>query len=134
MDQEICLLNDDGEPRTSGIFDPLLRILFAALVASAEEVCITYSLVKPGRIMAEYTKEGKSFPLKVEANFSPADLFVRLRIICGLSIVAAGRLTGETMIRFQNQPVKVLVEINAGETQEGIGLKFAAPAPSDRAP
>jgi hypothetical protein len=38
------------------------------------------------------------------------------------------------MIRFQNQPVKVLVEINAGETQEGIGLKFAAPAPSDRAP
>jgi hypothetical protein len=124
MNQDICFLNEDREARTAVIFDPLLGILSSALLEAPEEVCINYSRVTPGCISAFYAKAGKRFPLHVETNFSPADVFVRLRIICGMSIAAEGHQTGETMMRFQNRAIKVLVEMDTEEKQETISLKF----------
>lgn len=123
MNHELFFLNEDGAVMAASIFEPLLRILLPAFVDSAEEIYINYSRVTPGQISAMYEKGGKSVQLDIKANFSPADVFVRLRIIAGMSIVAEGRQTGKVAMRFNGHDIDVFLEINTIETEEIIHFK-----------
>jgi hypothetical protein len=124
MNQELCFLNDDGEPCGATLFAPLVDTLLPAFVERAEEICITFSLVTWGQITATYNKGGKSFPLHIKTEFHPADVFARLRILANISIAATrGRHTGEAMMRFRGQRIKVSVEIIIEEAEEIIRLK-----------
>ena len=123
MKQGLCFLNEDGEVMTASIFKTLLRTLLPAFADSAEEIYITYSRVIPGQISARYEKGRKVFALAVKANFSPADVFVRLRIIAGMSIVAEGHQTGKVVMRFNGHDFDVHVEVTTKETEEIIHFK-----------
>lgn len=123
MNKELCLLNDDGEPWGVALFSALIDTLLPAFVQHADKIHITYSLVTAGQISANYNKGGKDIPLDIKAEFHPADVFARLRILARISIVAVGHHTGEVMMRFNGQIIKIGVEFDIEEAQETIHLK-----------
>ncbi len=127
MNDDLCFIDEDGGPRNAVIYEPLLRILLPAFNQGAEAVYILYTREVPGCISATYKKGLEIIPLHVESNFSPADVFARLRIICGISIVAEGHLTGETKMRFNVRIFRVSVEIDTDAKQEVINFKFHFP-------
>ena len=113
----------NGEVIRATIFEPLLQMLSPAFKAGAEKISINYSKVGPRHISAKYSKGGKNFPLDIKTTFGPADVFVRVRIIAGISIAAEGRLSGNITMRFKGDDVGVFLEIITNENEETIHFK-----------
>jgi hypothetical protein len=123
MNQELFFLSDNGEVIRANIFKPLLRSLAPACIANAEEIHIAHSQSEPKHISAEYSKDGKGVPLNIEAGFPWADVFVRLKIIAGMSITQESHQTGEIAIRLKDRVMRFFIEIAENDKQETILLK-----------
>ena len=126
MNQDLLFMDHTGKVLHAPIFTPLLRVLFPALLANADEIQIRHSRSQPNNISAAYNKGGQSIPLSVEPDFHWPDVFVRLKLVAGMSIADAGHQTGEIALQFQDRVIPASIEITENEKAEAVDLKLKA--------
>lgn len=126
MKEDLFFIDRNRKVLDYPIFKPLLQVLLPALTADAEEIRIGYSRIQPEGISGAYTKNGKRFPLAIEPPFHWGDVFARVKIIAGLSILPEKHQTGEIFFEFNGRVIRFSMETTENENEHTLLLKQAA--------
>ncbi len=122
MKQELFLMNQNGEVSRAPIFAPLLQILLPAFAANADEVSVICSHSEAHEISGTYAKGGKIFKLAIESNFHWADVFAKVKILSGLSILPEPHQTGKIAVQLDGRVIPLVIETTENEKADTLRL------------
>jgi|SRR5215469_1696444 len=126
MKQELFFIDQNGEEVEAPIFAPLLQVLLPAFMVNAEDIRISCSRSEPAVISGTYTKGGKTFPLIIQHHFHWGDVFVRVKILAGLSIAREAHQSGNIAVQFKGDAIPFSAETTENEKADTLRLKLLA--------